>query len=151
MEILIKHDSETNPKYGCSPEKRPMKQLIEYGMININKVQGPTSHQVADYVKKILNVNKAGHSGTLDPNVTGVLPLACAKATRVAGMLLKSPKEYIALMHIHKQVPEQEIRRIFEQFKGKIKQTPPRKSAVKRQERERTIHELDIIEIQGQE
>lgn len=151
MEILTKHESETNPEYGCNPEKRPIKQLIEYGMININKVQGPTSHQVADYVKRILQVSKAGHSGTLDPNVTGVLPIACAKATRVAGMLLKSPKEYVALMHIHQKIPEAEIKKMFEQFKGKIKQTPPRKSAVKRQERERMIHALDILEIQDQE
>jgi H/ACA ribonucleoprotein complex subunit 4 len=96
-------------------------------------------------------VDKAGHSGTLDPNVTGVLPVALAKATRIVSILLKSNKEYVALMHIHKKVSEEEIRKAMQEFRGKIKQTPPRKSAVKRQERERMIHELDILEMQDQD
>ena len=151
MEMLSKHESETNPSCGYAPEKRPIEQMIQYGIINLNKVQGPTSHQIADYVKKILHVNKAGHSGTLDPNVTGVLPIALAKATRIVSLLLQSPKEYIALMHIHKKVSEDDIRRVMKEFTGEIKQTPPRKSAVKRQERKRTIYTLDILEIQDQD
>jgi H/ACA ribonucleoprotein complex subunit 4 len=151
MERWIKKASKTDPTRGCSPEKRSLKQIKEYGIINLNKPQGPTSHQVADHIKKIFNVDKAGHSGTLDPNVTGVLPIALAKATRIVNILLKSNKEYVALMHIHKKVTEQQIRKVIEEFTGKIKQTPPRKSAVKRQERQRTIHEFQILEIHDQD
>ena len=118
--ILVKKQSETNPIYGCSPEKRSVEKLIEYGVVNINKVQGPTSHQVSDYIKKILNIDKAGHSGTLDPNVTGVLVIAVAKATRIVNILLKSNKEYIALMHLHKKVPETELIAVMKSFTGEI-------------------------------
>jgi len=149
--ILIKKHSETSPDYGCKPEKRTVEQLMQYGIVNINKVQGPTSHQVSDYIKKILSIDKAGHSGTLDPNVTGVLVIALAKATRIVNILLKSNKEYIALMHVHKKVPETELIAVMKSFTGEIKQTPPRKSAVKREERKRTIHELQILEIQDQD
>lgn len=64
--ILVKKEAETDPKYGLNPEKRSVEQLIQYGVVNINKPSGPTSHQVSDYVQKILNINKAGHSGTLE-------------------------------------------------------------------------------------
>ncbi len=65
-EIIVKRESETNDKYGCKPEERSVDKLIKYGIINVNKPSGPTSHQIVDYVKGILNVGKAGHSGTLD-------------------------------------------------------------------------------------
>jgi H/ACA ribonucleoprotein complex subunit 4 len=145
INMMIKRESETNLNIGCTPDQRSVEQRIQYGIVNINKPQGPTSHQVADYVKKILNIKKAGHSGTLDPNVTGVLPLALAKATRITNILLKSNKEYIALMHIHKKVSEEQLKDVLTAFKGNIKQIPPRKSAVKRQERTRTIHALERI------
>lgn len=63
--ILVKKESETNWDYGQDTEKRPIKELINYGIINLNKFEGPTSHQISDYVQKILGINKAGHSGTL--------------------------------------------------------------------------------------
>ena len=62
-EIIIKKESETNPEYGCQPENRSVKQLINYGIVNIDKPSGPTSHQVSAYVKDILGIKKAGHSG----------------------------------------------------------------------------------------
>ena len=64
-EIFIKKKFETNYDYGQDPEKRNVEELIDYGIINLNKPQGPTSHQISDYVKKILKVKRAGHSGTL--------------------------------------------------------------------------------------
>lgn len=63
--VIIKKESETNVAFGCKPEGRTVELLIQYGIINLNKSSGPTSHQVVDYVKKIFNVSKAGHSGTL--------------------------------------------------------------------------------------
>ena len=146
-EILVKKQAETNPKYGCDPNNIPADQLINYGIANINKPKGPTSHMVSEYVQKILKLDKAGHSGTLDPGVTGVLPVALGKATRIVQTLLNAGKEYICMMKIHKQLPEEEVRKTINTFIGKIKQLPPVRSAVVRQIRERTIYYLDIIEI----
>lgn len=64
--ILVKRKAETSKEFGCIPEERPVTELINYGVININKPSGPSSHQVADYVKKILNISKVGHGGTLE-------------------------------------------------------------------------------------
>jgi len=64
-EIMVKKEATTNPEFGCKPEERPVEQLIKYGIVNINKPSGPTSHQVSDYVQKILGIDKSGHSGTL--------------------------------------------------------------------------------------
>ena len=146
-EILIKKESETNPLNGCNPYERSVKTLIEYGIVNINKPAGPTSHQVSDYVKKILELEKAGHSGTLDPMVTGCLPTALDKATRVVEVLLLSGKEYIGIMHIHKDIPDEKIHETLSKFRGKITQLPPLRSAVKRRERQREVYYLEILEI----
>ncbi len=64
-EVVIRKEAETNPEFGCKPENRSAEQLIHYGIVNINKPEGPTSHQISDYVQKILGINKSGHSGTL--------------------------------------------------------------------------------------
>ena len=146
-EILIKKEAETSSEYGKKPGDRSVEELISYGVVNINKQQGPTSHQLSDHVKKILNISKAGHGGTLDPNVTGVLPIALDRATRVVQALLKSGKEYVCLMHLHKSIDEKKIHETANSFVGKIKQLPPIRSAVKRQERVREIYYLKILEI----
>ena len=150
-EILVKKESETDLNKGGKPEERSVEELINNGVICLNKLQGPTSHQVSDYVKKILEIKKCGHSGTLDPNVTGVLPIALGKATRIAQVLLSAGKEYICLMHLHEDFNEEKIRNACKNLIGKIKQLPPLKSAVKRVEREREIYYLDILEIDGRD
>lgn len=150
-EVIVKKESQTSDKYGINPEKRTTEQLLDLGIVNIDKPKGPTSHQVSFYLQKILNVNKGGHSGTLDPKVTGVLPIAIGKATRVVQALLVAGKEYVCLMHLHKEVPKEKIEEVFQQFTGKITQLPPLKSAVKRQVRTRKIYYLDIIDVQGQD
>lgn len=148
--VLVRKESITNPNYGTYPEKRNVKESINYGIINLNKVSGPTSHQVVDYVKGILDLDKAGHSGTLDPGVTGVLPIALGKATRVVQVLLTTGKEYVALMYLHDKVSEEKIIESSKKFTGKINQLPPVRSAVKRQVRQREVYYLKIIEIKDQ-
>lgn len=64
-EIVVRKEAEINSEFGCEPDKRSVQKLIEYGIVNINKSDGPTSHQISDYVQKILGIEKAGHSGTL--------------------------------------------------------------------------------------
>ncbi len=148
-EILIKKDSKGD--IGIDPSKRKTEDIIEYGVVNIDKPQGPTSHQVSDFVQRILKIKKAGHSGTLDPNVTGVLAIALGRATRIVQTLLPAGKEYICLMHVHKEIEEKKIRKVLSEFVGKIKQMPPIKSAVKRVLRDRKVYYIDIIDIASQD
>lgn len=131
------------------PYKRPIETLLDYGVINLNKPKGPTSHLVTDHVKKILNIKKAGHGGTLDPKVTGVLPIAIGRATRIIQAILKGGKEYVAIMHLHKKVDKDEIIKSIQKFVGKINQLPPVKSAVVRRVRTRKIYYIEILEIDG--
>ena len=144
---IVKDEGVPGIKYGKIPSDRTIEELLQYGIININKPKGPTSHEVSEHVKKILKCNKAGQSGTLDPAVTGVLPIGINKATRVLQSLLHAGKEYVCLMHIHKPQTDQEIHDILEKFTGKIRQLPPIKSAVKREWRFRTIYYIDLLEI----
>ena len=138
-------------EFGKKPEERTPEEIINYGIVNLDKVKGPSSHQVSDYVQKILHITKAGHSGTLDPQVTGVQPIALGKATRITQFLLKAPKEYVCLMHLHKEVKEEKLKEEVSKFIGKIEQLPPIKSAIKRQLRTREIYEFEILEIKGQD
>ncbi len=150
-EVLIKKQAETAPEIGQDINKRPVDELINYGIINLDKPKGPTSHQVSDYVQRILKIKKSGHSGTLDPGVTGVLPIATEIATRVVQALLKAGKEYVGIMHLHKEVDEKLLKKTLKEFTGKIKQKPPLKSAVKRVERFREIYYLEIMEIENKD
>lgn len=135
-------------KYGKTPEERTVEELIEKGLIVLDKPMGPTSHEIVAWMKKILNIKKAGHSGTLDPHVTGVLPVATQKATRVLKLMLESDKEYICAMRLHKPISEKRLREICKEFTGKIYQKPPVKSAVKRKLRIREVKNIEILEIE---
>ena len=149
--LIIKSKSITNPEYGCKPEEREITDYISKGVINLDKPSGPTSHEVDSWVKRILKLDKTGHGGTLDPKVTGVLPVGLADATRAIQLLLTAPKEYVCLLTFHSEVPESEIRRVFEEFTGKIFQLPPVKSAVKRELRTRNVYYSTIYEIKGRD
>jgi len=148
-QVFIK--KEAVGEYGKPVAERTTEELLDYSIVNIDKPKGPTSHQVSDYVKKIMKVSKAGHSGTLDPQVSGVQPIAIGKATRITQFLLTAPKEYIAVMHLHKDLTLEDLQKTTSQFIGKIRQLPPVKSAVKREERTREIYELEIIEMNGRQ
>jgi H/ACA ribonucleoprotein complex subunit 4 len=124
---------------------------LNEGIVNINKPPGPTSTQVSDWVKTLLKANAAGHTGTLDPNVTGCLPVAINDATKVTSALLPAGKEYMTLMHLHNEVDEKEIKEVLKEFAGKIYQRPPTKSAVRKDLRIRTIYYNDILEINGKD
>ena len=150
-DYLIKSNVETNPEYGCNPYERPIEEHIAKGIINLDKPSGPTSHEVDSWVKRILGCKKTGHGGTLDPKVTGVLPIGIDNATRVSQLLLPAGKEYVCLMTLHKEMPEDQIKAIFDEFTGKIYQTPPVKSAVKRELRVRNIYYSTIYEIEGKD
>lgn len=122
-------------------------ELFEFGIINIDKSSGPTSFTVSDFVRKKLKIKKTSHFGTLDPKVTGVLPISLGRACKLAGYFLGEDKTYVGIMRMHSDVSIEKIQdKIDENFLGKIKQTPPLKSRVKREEREREIYEFKILE-----
>ena len=144
--------SEDKPHgYGKDPYQRTIPELLDTGVINLDKPPGPTSHEVVSWVKGILHIKRAGHSGTLDPHVTGVLPTMLGDATRLVRVLLLSGKEYVCLMRLHADVPEAEVRRVLEEFTGTIYQRPPLVSAVKRQVRKRTIYYSKFLEQDGRD
>ncbi|RME31501.1 RNA-guided pseudouridylation complex pseudouridine synthase subunit Cbf5 [Candidatus Woesearchaeota archaeon] len=149
--VVVRRESVTSSKYGSRPEERSVKELLSFGIVVIDKPAGPSSHQVSAYVQQILKLRKGGHSGTLDPQVTGVLPVAIGRGTRVVQSLLTAGKEYVCLMHLHKPIDEYKVRKLLADFVGKITQLPPVKSAVKRQFRERRIYYLEPIDFLGQD
>ncbi|MDA3836035.1 MAG: RNA-guided pseudouridylation complex pseudouridine synthase subunit Cbf5 [Nanoarchaeota archaeon] len=132
--------------------KKSMKELLEFSIININKSRGPTSFQNSEFIKKRLRASKTSHFGTLDPAVTGVIPVGINRACKLAGYFLGEDKTYVGIMRMHDEVPMEKIREaIKENFIGEIIQMPPVKSAVKRQLRPRTIYSFDILEKKGKD
>jgi len=65
-ELLTKAEDRTDPNFGCRPEERPIQEYIRFGVINLDKPPGPSSHEVTAWVKRILDVEHAGHGGTLE-------------------------------------------------------------------------------------
>jgi tRNA pseudouridine synthase B (EC 4.2.1.70) len=147
LENLLEIDQDiTDEAYGTYPEKRTIEQLLNYGIIILDKPPGPTSHETVAWTKRILKLSKIGHSGTLDPQVSGVLPLGLGEATKALGVLLYGPKEYHALGRIHSLPSKEKLNEVVDLFRGEIFQKPPQRSAVLRQTRTRTIYELEVIE-----
>lgn len=148
--VLVKRKSKTDPAFGMPPERRSIEMHLRLGAINLDKPSGPTSHEVVAWVKRVLNIDKAGHSGTLDPKVTGILPVLLGDATRVMDTLLLAGKEYICLMRIHKPQPKKRILEVCSEFQGTLYQKPPLKSSVVKQLRTRTVYYLEVLEIEDQ-
>ena len=147
LENLVTIDEDiTNPEFGVYYDKRSIEQLLEYGLILIDKPPGPTSHEVVAWAKRILELPKIGHSGTLDPQVSGVLPLGLGEGTKALGVLLLGPKEYVGLGRLHSLPSKEKLQQTLDLFKGEIYQKPPQRSAVLRQTRTRTIYELELLE-----
>jgi H/ACA ribonucleoprotein complex subunit 4 len=146
-QLLVKSQDSSDPNYGGEPEKRSIESLLQYGVINLDKPSGPTSHEVVSWVRKILGISSAGHGGTLDPKVTGVLPCALGKATRVLSALLNAGKEYIGVMYLHTPETRKRLEKIFKIFTGKVYQRPPLKSSVVRKLRVREVYYSEVIEV----
>lgn len=136
----------TDNEYGTYYDKRTVEQLFKYGLIILDKPPGPTSHEVVAWTKRILNLPKIGHSGTLDPQVSGILPLGLGDATKALGVLLYGPKEYQAIGRFHSLPSQEKLQFILKLFKGEIFQKPPQRSSVLRRTRTRTIYDLELLE-----
>ena len=144
-ELRVLHEPAEGP-WGTRPEDRSLEQRLRWGVFIADKPQGPTSHQVSAWVRDMARVPRAGHAGTLDPRVTGVLPIALDAATRALDALLEADKEYMGIMQLHQDVERRRVEAMMARFIGPIYQTPPVRSAVKRELRTRVIHELVLLE-----
>jgi len=132
---------------GCSPLQRPLDEYIKSGFINLDKPSNPSSHEVVAWIKRILRVEKTGHSGTLDPKVTGCLIVCIERATRLVKSQQSAGKEYVCIFRLHSAVEDQKkITQAIEALTGALFQKPPLISAVKRQLRVRTIYESKLLE-----
>ncbi len=129
--------------------QKPINELLDFCIINVDKPSGFTSHDVVAKIKNILHVNRVGHCGTLDPMVTGVLPILINRACRLSDYFMKKDKKYIGKMLVHADISEEKLKEEMDKFTGKIMQKPPVKSRVKRVLRERNVNEFKIIRKQG--
>ena len=125
--------------------EKSIQELLNFGITNIDKPTGMTSFDVVNAVWKALGLKKAGHFGTLDPNVTGVLPIALGNACKIQEYFMHHEKTYVGTMQLHKPTTKEKLEDEMKKFIGKINQLPPRKSRVKRQVRQREVIEFKIL------
>jgi H/ACA ribonucleoprotein complex subunit 4 len=129
----------------------PLEKLLHSSVILVDKPAGPTSFDIVERVSKILKVRKAGHSGTLDPNATGLLLIALGEARKAMPVLTGLDKEYVGVMKIHGDVDRKLVEEALKSFEGEITQVPPVRSAVARKPRKRLVHEIEVLERDGRD
>ncbi|MFC7135072.1 MULTISPECIES: RNA-guided pseudouridylation complex pseudouridine synthase subunit Cbf5 [Salinibaculum] len=141
------------------PADRSPAALLQFGVVNLDKPPGPSAHQVAGWVRDMVGdrlaeaghepIDRVAHGGTLDPKVTGCLPILLGDAARCARVFDDSVKEYVAVLELHGPAPA-DLESVLTEFEAPLYQKPPRKSAVRRQRRVREIHDLELLELDGQ-
>ncbi|XP_053676680.1 H/ACA ribonucleoprotein complex subunit 4 [Anopheles nili] len=157
--LLLKHFDRLNVRtnhytplpFGSSPLNRKLKDYVSAGFINLDKPSNPSSHEVVAWIKRILKVNKTGHSGTLDPKVTGCLIVCIDRATRLVKSQQSAGKEYVAVFKLHSAVEKvAKVTQGLEKLRGALFQRPPLISAVKRQLRVRTVYDSKLLDYNDQ-
>ena len=145
--LLVRSGHYTPIPAGSAPLNRDIRSYIQSGVINLDKPSNPSSHEVVAWIKRILRVEKTGHSGTLDPKVTGCLIVCIDRATRLVKSQQGAGKEYVCIVRLHdKLADDKELNRALENLTGALFQRPPLISAVKRQLRVRTVYDSNLIE-----
>jgi H/ACA ribonucleoprotein complex subunit 4 len=145
-DLYVRSANYTPIPQGHSPDKRPIDQLKLYGLINLDKPANPSSHEVVAWIKKILKVEKTGHSGTLDPAVTGCLIVCVNRATRLVKSQQNAGKEYVCIIRLHDLVKQDAFSKALETLTGALYQRPPVISAVAKKLRVRNIKKNTLIE-----
>jgi H/ACA ribonucleoprotein complex subunit 4 len=148
---MVRMASSTNPDHGKAPAERDVHERLAAGVVALDKPAGPSSHQVSAWLRDALQVERTGHGGTLDPNVTGVLPVTMGTGTKAVQALLTSGKEYVTVMRLHEAINANSIRNTAASFVGDLRQLPPVRSAVARRTRTRRIYYLDVLEVEGRD
>lgn len=148
--IVIDADATTSDVHGCLPSERTVEELIEAGILVIDKPSGPNSHQVSAWARDLLGVEKLGHGGTLDPFATGVLVLLSGKSMRLTKKVLNHTKTYICVLQSESPFDEDILERALAQLSGEVYNVPPEVSAVKVQVRSRKIQNK-LLEVSGKD
>ena len=120
------------------------------GMVLVDKPSNTTSGELVRRIERIFG-EKAGHTGILDPKVSGLMLILVGKARKLAKFFFGMDKEYEGIMHIHREFEERELRKVVKEFEGEIIQLPPRRSKVARVPRKRKIHYFRILKIAGRD
>jgi tRNA pseudouridine55 synthase len=147
LEVILKSYSSKTKQYFFN--KKGVKYYLE-GILPLFKPAGLTSHDCVFKLRKILRTKKVGHTGTLDPDVTGVLPICIGKATKVAEYITNAGKAYegevtigfstttedasgevVEQKTVNRVISRKEILQVLDSLTGEIEQTPPMYSAVK--------------------
>jgi H/ACA ribonucleoprotein complex subunit 4 len=121
------------------------------GIVLLDKPKGMRSRECVDEVKHIFNTSHAGHSGTLDTNATGLLLIALGEARKAMPVFIGLEKEYSGTIHLHGNAEEEKIKAVLKGFEGEVEQLPPKRSAVRRRLRRRSIHFIGIERIYGRD
>ena len=107
--LLVRSYKYTPINAGSSPTQRPLEEHLKYGVINLDKPANPSSHEIVAWIKKILEVEKTGHSGTLDPKVTGCLIVCLNRATRLVKAQQSAGKEYVGIVKFHNPIEDKSV------------------------------------------
>ena len=137
--------------HGIDPENLSIEQRLASGFILLDKPPGPTSHQIASWVRDLLGLDRLGHGGTLDPFATGVLPLMAGKSMKLTKGILKTDKTYIAVLKFANETSNATLSDVISKLTGRIYNVPPEISAVKVQVRTRKIYSFEVIEASGKQ
>ena len=147
------------------PDERTPAELLAFGVVNLDKPPGPSAHQVAAWIRDLAGeamadvpdddgapepIDRAAHAGTLDPKVTGCLPVVTGAATRLSQVFLAGQKEYVAVLELHDDPPS-DLEAVVSEFEGPLYQKPPKKSAVARRLRVRAVSELEVLAVRGRQ
>jgi tRNA pseudouridine55 synthase len=139
------------------PGERSPAALLSFGVVNLDKPPGPSAHQVAGWVRDAVSealdgstssrgsLDRVAHGGTLDPKVTGSLPVLLGDAARCAQVFDDGTKEYVAVLELHGPAPA-DFGATLARFEGPLYQKPPRKSAVRRRLRVREVYDIDVLD-----
>ena len=148
--MLVKAKAASSGR-GRRPKDRTVDELLLNGVVVVDKPSGPTSHQITSWVREMVGATKAAHGGTLDPRVTGVLPVGFGNAVRSMDALHYGTKAYVGVMRVHGNIDQKRLEGVFKEFTDDIFQTPPMRSAVKRELRSRRVHSLRMLEVSGRD
>ena len=149
--IVIDKTTKIDSAHGFNPETCSIEQRLASGFILLDKAAGPTSHQVAAWVRDMLGLERLGHGGTLDPFATGILPLMTGKAMKLTKGILKSDKTYINVLKFAEEPDLEKLNEVIKKLTGRIYNVPPEISAVKVQVRTRKIYSFELIELKGKQ
>jgi len=149
--IVIEEYKPKDSSHGIFPDEMTVEQRLASGFMLLDKPAGPTSHQIASWVRDLLGLERLGHGGTLDPFATGVLPLMAGKSMKLTKGILKSNKTYISVLKFSEEPDKEKLTEVITTLTGRIYNVPPEISAVKVQVRTRKIFNFELIELSGKE